>query len=134
MGALGSGSPIACRPLARIITWSGRHFIMTIKRHVEAWVDPEASGVKLEVIGGVRAPEPAIPVCSPLTQPSLLPQDTDSVFFRCIGATLKRAEAIGKYIASEVTKELRKPSGGKPYIELAYEKTMMPSLFMGKKV
>ena len=60
-------------------------------------------------------------------------QDTDSVFFYCEGATLAQAEAIGKQIAASVTAELRVPGGDKPYIQLAYEKTMMPALFLGKK-
>ena len=51
LGALNSASPIACRPLARIITFSGRGGILTIKRHVERWKDLN-DAVKLTVIGG----------------------------------------------------------------------------------
>ena len=57
--------------------------------------------------------------------------DTDSVMFRLDGKTLEEAQAIGTAVAASVTTKLR--ADGAHAVELAYEKTMLPSVFVAKK-
>ena len=57
--------------------------------------------------------------------------DTDSVMFKLVGCTLAEAEAKGTAVAASVTAKLR--ADGAHAMELAYEKTMLPSVFVAKK-
>ena len=57
--------------------------------------------------------------------------DTDSVMFKLAGCTLAEAEAKGTALAASVTARLR--ADGAHAMELAYEKTMLPSVFVAKK-
>ena len=57
--------------------------------------------------------------------------DTDSVMFKLAGRTLKQAEEIGSAVAARVTEMLR--ADGAHAMELSYEKTMLPSVFVAKK-
>ena len=57
--------------------------------------------------------------------------DTDSVMFKLAGCTLAEAEAKGTAVAASVTTKLR--ADGAHAMELAYEKTMLPSVFVAKK-
>ena len=57
--------------------------------------------------------------------------DTDSVMFKLAGCTLAEAEAKGTAVAASVTARLR--ADGAHAMELAYEKTMLPSVFVAKK-
>ena len=51
--------------------------------------------------------------------------------FKLAGCTLAEAEAKGKAVAASVTMKLR--ADGAHAMELAYEKTMLPSVFVAKK-
>ena len=57
--------------------------------------------------------------------------DTDSVMFKLAGRTLEQAEEIGTEVAARVTTRLR--ADGAHAMELSYEKTMLPSVFVAKK-
>ena len=57
--------------------------------------------------------------------------DTDSVMFKLAGCTLAESETKGKAVATSVTARLR--VDGAHAMELAYEKTMLPSVFVAKK-
>lgn len=57
--------------------------------------------------------------------------DTDSVMFLLKGRTLVEARSIGEVVAKEVTLELH--ADGAMAMKLAYEKTMLPSVFVAKK-
>ena len=57
--------------------------------------------------------------------------DTDSVMFKLTGRTLAQASEIGAQVAASVTARLH--ADGALAMELAYEKTMLPSVFVAKK-
>ena len=57
--------------------------------------------------------------------------DTDSVMFKLAGCTLAQAAAVGTQVAAKVTARLH--ADGALAMELAYEKTMLPSVFVAKK-
>ena len=57
--------------------------------------------------------------------------DTDSVMFKLAGCTLEQAEKTGTEVAARVTEMMR--ADGAHAMELSYEKTMLPSVFVAKK-
>ena len=57
--------------------------------------------------------------------------DTDSLMFLLPNHSIERAEEVGKAIAQTITDRLR--SDGAHAMTLAYEKTMLPSVFVAKK-
>ena len=93
-----------CRPLGATVTAQGRRAIATIKEYVEQNVPNSL------IVGG----------------------DTDSVFTLLRGRTLAESEEEGTQIAAAVTDILRRD--GAFAMLLAYEKTMLPALFVGKKM
>ena len=88
-------------------------------------------------LGGIVTAEGRAAIASIQAEVAQLPGaevvagDTDSVMFKLAGFTLAEAEAKGTAVAASVTAKLR--ADGAHAMELAYEKTMMPSVFVAKK-
>ena len=88
-------------------------------------------------LGGIVTAEGRAAIAAIQAEVSRLPGaevvagDTDSVMFKLAGRTLAEAEAMGKKVAASVTAALR--ADGAHAMELAYEKTMLPSVFVAKK-
>ncbi|OUT54805.1 MAG: hypothetical protein CBB71_21485, partial [Rhodopirellula sp. TMED11] len=88
-------------------------------------------------LGGIVTAEGRAAIAAIQAEVSRLPGaevvagDTDSVMFKLAGRTLAEAEEMGAAVAASVTAQLR--ADGAHAMELAYEKTMLPSVFVAKK-